>query len=364
MMSHATMNRYLARLYAGNILLVSAALFGVVWLFDTVELLRRASKKEDVPLSLVAEMGLLKLPETGFTALPFAILFAAIFTFWQLARRQELVAVRAAGFSVWQFLAPILGVAVVTGALVTGVLNPLGSIFLGRYEILEETYLAQRRSQVALFEEGLWLRQTQDDGYVIMHADGVTMPEWRLRDVMVLYFGSDDSLTSRVDAKSALLGKEQWEFHESVVSNSGESPQVGVKVVLPTDLTADEIEERFSSPDHMSFWAIPAFVRMMEGTGFDATRLRIRFQSLLAQPLLYASMVLLAAAVSLRPHRFRNTFVLIFAGVLAGFAVFFMSSFLQALGASHQIPPVPAAWTPAFVSFLLGVTALLNQEDG
>ena len=76
------------------------------------------------------------------------------------------------------------------------------------------------------------------------------------------------------------------------------------------------------------------------------------------------AMVLLAASVSLRPPRLRGTSVLVVAGVIIGFFVFFASSFLQALGASQQIPVFVAAWFPAFISFLLGIGALMTLEDG
>jgi lipopolysaccharide export LptBFGC system permease protein LptF len=69
-------------------------------------------------------MGLLKLPDVGQIVLPFAILFAALYTFWSLVRKQELVIVRSAGLSVWQFLAPIVGVAMLAGVVHMTVLNP------------------------------------------------------------------------------------------------------------------------------------------------------------------------------------------------------------------------------------------------
>jgi len=51
-------------------------------------------------------------------------------------------------------------------------------------------------------------------------------------------------------------------------------------------------------------------------------------------------------------------------GVFTGFVVFFISSYLQALGSSNQIPPILAAWSPAIVCFLYGLTAMINLEDG
>ncbi len=361
-----TLNRYMAAHYTRNLALGLLILLGVVYLFDTVELLRRASKRDDVPFSLVIEMGLLKLPEVGQIMFPFAILFSAIFTFWQMTRRYELIIVRAAGLSVWQFLTPVLGVAVGAGIIMTTLINPLGSMLLGRFDQLESTYLNAEVPQISLLQEGLWLRQeSTGEGHVILHAGKVKLPEWELQDVMALFFNQKGDFARRIDAGSAQLGDGQWVFRDVISNTVGQPGSEKIPLVaLATTLTTAKIEESFAEPQALSFWKLPAFIHTLETTGFDSVPIKVHFQSLLAQPLLYAAMILLAASVSLRPPRFRGAFALAALGVGIGFMVFFLSSFLQAMGATHQIPVLLAAWAPALVSFLLGLAVMLNLEDG
>lgn len=360
-----TLNRYMAGIYFRNLMMGLLILLGVVYLFDTVELLRRAAKRDEVPFTLVLEMGLLKLPEVGQLLLPFAILFSAMFTFWQMTRRYELIVVRASGLSVWQFLAPVITVAMACGIIMTTLINPLGALLLGRFEHLESAYLNIETPQITLLEEGLWLRQESESGHVILHAAKVKLPEWELHGVMALFFGDQDRFERRLDAKKASLQEGQWLFHEALSHASNENQTSVIPLVaLPTALTAAQIEESFAAPEALSFWKLPGFIKTMDSTGFDSAALKVHFQALLAQPLLYAAMILLAAAVSLRPPRFRGTFALVTLGVIMGFMVFFMSSFLQALGATHQIPVLLAAWAPACISFLLGLAVMLNLEDG
>lgn len=360
-----TLNRYMATAYIVNLLLGLLILLGVVYLFDTVELLRRAAKREDVPFSLVMEMGLLKLPEVGQVLFPFAVLFSAIFTFWQMTRRYELIVVRAAGLSVWQFLAPVLAVAMGVGILMTTLINPLGALLLGRFEHLESTYLNPETSQITLLEGGLWLRQQAEDGHAILHAGKVSLPAWELHDVMVIFFGAEDRFLRRIDAPRAELKDGQWLFRDAISNEARQARAEKIPlVVLPTTLTAADIEESFAAPQSLSFWKLPGFIRTMEATGFDSAPIAIHFHSLLAQPLLFAAMILLAASVSLRPPRFRGTLALVTLGILIGFLMFFLSSFLQALGATHQIPVFLAAWATAVVGFLLGLAVILNLEDG
>ena len=359
-----TLNRYLARAFLVNLMAMLAALLGIVYLFDTVELLRRAGKAGGIPLAVVLEMGLLKLPDVGQMILPFAVLFSAMFTFWQLNRRSELIVMRSSGFSVWQFLAPVLGVALGAGLVYLAAVNPLGAAMIARYEAMEDKLLYHRTSSVTLLKEGLWLRQDGKDGRYIIHAGRVSLPDWLLHDVTVFYFGAGDDFKERLDAPVARLDDGHWTLEKAVANSPGRAAAQAGNIAVPTDMTSKDIEESFSSPATVSFWQLPGFIDTLESTGFDATPLKIHFHSLLAQPLTFAAMVLLAAVVSLRPPRFRGAFVMILAGVCAGFLVFFSGSFLQALGTAHQIPVLAASWVPPLVAGLLGVAILLHVEDG
>jgi lipopolysaccharide export system permease protein len=363
----STLGKYLARNYAVNLFFMLCILLGIIYLFDTVELLRRAGKKEGVPLALVLQMGLLKLPEVGQMVFPFAVLFSAIFTFWQLTRRHELIIVRASGFSIWQLLSPILSVAIGFGVFQITIINPVSAMLLNKFEQLENSYLVNSASHhVALFDEGLWLRQSgpEEKGYFIFHAENVEMPEWQLKKTTGLYFDDQDNFIYRLDSPTAILKKGMWYFHDATINKPSKEMEQASVYSLSTNLTPQEIEESFASPETISIWKLPSFIKVIESTGFDSTRLKIHFQSLLSHPLLYASMILLAASVSMRSTRSKGTLAMIVAGVFIGFVVFFMISFLKALGVSHQIPIFLAAWSPALVTLLFGLAVILNLEDG
>lgn len=387
-----TLSAYLAKRYLLNLFILLMALLAVIYLFDTVELIRRASKHGDIPISLVLQMGIFKLPKVGQTLFPFAVLFSAMFTFWQLTRRYELIVVRASGFSVWQFLLPITAVGILFGVAQMAVINPIGAVLIGKFEELERAHLKRQENHIAVFQEGLWLKQailiesdtppppatdeTSDgnitpvqepeliSGYVILHAQKIKQPEWILGNVTVLYFTDNNTFLQRIDASTAELNKNLWHLRDVTIHKEHNAPAKEKTYQLPTTLTRQDIEESFSSPQSMSFWKLPAYIKTLEQTGFDATGLKVYYHNLLSQPLMFSAMILLAAAVSMRPPRSRGTLPMIAAGIFIGFIVFFLSSFLQALGASQQIPVILAAWSPALISFLLGLAVMMNMEDG
>ena len=72
----------------------------------------------------------------------------------------------------------------------------------------------------------------------------------------------------------------------------------------------------------------------------------------------------LAATFSLRLSRFGGVVRLLVAGVVAGFALFFVSDVAGALGQSGILPPALAAWAPTMVTALTGMTVLFHLEDG
>jgi lipopolysaccharide export system permease protein len=359
-----TLSLYLIRHYLFNFAVMLLGLLGIIYLFDTVELLRRASNYEDVTLSVTLVMGLYKLPEVGQMIFPFAILFSAMMTFWQLTRSHELVIVRSAGLSVWQFIAPILLVAFSIGVIKITMINPLGALMISKYENLESEYLNHGGSLVTLSKQGLWLRQQSEGGTAILHASNIKMPDWHLQNVMVFFFSPENEFLRRIDAVSSELKGGNWAFNNAVINAPGQTPEKSDFLTMATDLTIGELESSFSAPETISFWKFPSYIKVMEETGFNSTSLKIFFHGLLAQPLLFMAMILLAASVSLRPPRLNGTTALIMSGVAIGFIVFFASSFLQALGGSQQIPIIVAAWFPAIISFILGIGALMSLEDG
>src|SRR5690625_2872312 len=117
------LSRYIGRQFLGGFLGVMLVLTGFIWLVEFVELVRRVGGRPGGTVGQAFELSRLKTPETLEMVFPFAILFAAMFTFWRLTRSRELIVTRAAGISAWQFLLPVLLSAFVIGVFRVTLLN-------------------------------------------------------------------------------------------------------------------------------------------------------------------------------------------------------------------------------------------------
>jgi lipopolysaccharide export system permease protein len=359
----ATIARYLAKHYLISLLLIVAILVTVGFVFDSLELLRRASKRPDVSPGIVLQMALLKLPDLAQQLLPFGVLFGAAFSFWRLSRNQELVVVRGSGLSVWQFVLPATAVAILIAIAKLGIVNPVAAVMHDRFERLESRLLEGRASRVDLAATGFWLRQTDALGSTVLHARAVNPRSFELQNVLVIFFNQQNAYTGRLDAASAVLESGAWVVQNAWSNRPAQDPLFVERVRLPTDLSRAAIEESFAAPASISFFRMPQFIETLEDAGFPATGLRLHFQALLASPLLYAGLVLIAAAFSLGPPR-RNPGWMAGGVVAAGFALFFLQDMIETLGRSGTIPVTLAAWAPAALIVLAGLVALLTIEDG
>jgi lipopolysaccharide export system permease protein len=365
-----TLSSYIARQFTQAVGVMLAGLSMLVMLFDFIELLRRAATRPDVGFGLVTSIALLRLPYWLLQILPFAVLLGGILAFWRLTRSSELIVARAAGISAWQFLTAPLICAVLLGALATVAVSPLSSAMYQRAESLDNQFVRKTGGPLALSGGQLWLRQSDRElvpqGVAVLHARRVALQKKvvTVQEVSVFRLDGRDRLLSRIEASDARLAAGAWHMTGARTIKPDHLPEAVGDLSLPTDLTARRMQESFQSPDTLSVWALPGFIKLLDNAGFSAVRHRLHFQTLLALPLLCGTMALVAAGFSMRPVRRGGVARMILSGVASGFALFTISKVAEEFGQSGALPSVLAAWAPAGAGLMLAVSLLLHLEDG
>jgi len=356
--------RYVSGRFLAHFMVFMLLLVGIILVLDVIELLRRTSDNGDVAFNMIVSVALMKLPYMAESTIPVGILFSAIYTCWKLNKTSELVVMRSAGLSAWQFLTPLLVCAGLIGIFSTAVINPIAAVFYSRYEQLEKLHIEGDANLATISKTGIWLRQPTEEGYALINASKLDSEQWQMKNVIAMFFDKEDNFLKRMDAEQVGLVEGYWNFEQPTVNtNFGENFKEPL-IQLSTELTSKKIEESFSSPETIPFWGIADYIRVMRETGLSTTAMKIHFHKLISQPLLFLGLILLAAVFSLRPLRSSNTAYMIMAAVMIGFGVFFMETFLEAFGLSHKIPAYLAAWSPSIISLLAGISLILHLEDG
>lgn len=368
------LSTYIGRQFVLSVLTVLGIMLLIIGLIELLELIRRASEApRPVPFLIIIELALLKLPTTAEKIYPFGFLIGGMVTLSRLTRSSELVVTRAAGVSVWQFLLPGVITALLLGAVFVGIMNPIAAATVSRYDRLEAKYISGVASTLSISPSGLWLRQVGESGIrfhedaadeYILHALRMDQGKLTLEHVVIFLFNKQSGFIGRIDADSAVLAPGKWTVHHAVLSRPGLLPERVDEYIMPTQLTLRQIEDSFSAPETFSFWALPGFIQVLEKAGFSALRHRLHFYSLMAMPLLFAGMLLLAAVFSLRQTRRGRTGTMVIAGVASGFVLYFLTNLIYAMGGAGTLPIWLAAWAPSLIVVTIASAALLHLEDG
>jgi lipopolysaccharide export system permease protein len=355
-----TLAIYFSRRFLSAVGAVFLTVFCLIYIIDLVELIRRASDTGVSTLTL-ARLSFLRAPAITEQVAPFAVLFGSIAAFLGLSRKLELVIARAAGVSVWQFGFPPLFAALMIGLAMMMIYNPLAVSFKQRATALESRVFARPADTRAT---NRFVRQLSIDGSSIIRAAQGSSDGTVLTNVTAFVFDKAGLLLERIEADEARLLRGYWRLDKARILTIGLEPQVSQTYLLATNISADEVRQALGSSEDVSFWRLPSTIRQLELAGLDATRYRLRYQSLLARPVLLIAMVIVAASVSLRFFRFGGVAKLVLYGIAAGFVLYAATVIGEDFGGAGLISPAVAAWVPALLGCLLGIYVLLHLEDG
>ena len=339
----------------------------VITLIDFVELSRNLGGRTELGFDQVLTMTALNAPTLILILLPFSFLFGVLGAFVSLNRRSELIAMRAAGVSAWRFIVPAAGAAMAIGIVTVTLLNPVASLMNAKFETMRADLIqgdSHKGPQV------VWLRQGDAHNQIVIRArQRLSTPGSTILRGVTLFVSaraSDGSVqfSRRIEAAQAQLMPGYWLLTGAQEATPGTTAYHFDTLTLPSSLNGDSALERFASPNAVPFWGLWNAIAKTEQAGFSATGYRLELQDLLATPLMFAAMSVLAAAFSLRLIRLGGLAALAGSGVALGFVIFFLNEFCRALGKAGAIPPFAAAWTPPLIALLAGFTLLCYTEDG
>jgi lipopolysaccharide export system permease protein len=359
-----TLSFYFAKRFMLAVVGVFVGVFFLVGIIDYIEMTRRVGDMPNVSSFTAAQISFFRLPLMLERLMPFCVLIGAMTCYLALSRRLELVVARAAGVSAWQFIAPALGSAIVLGVLATVAYNPMSANLRELSKRMEAELFGNAPGGGVQDASGFWLNQVNNEGQWIINAARSEQQGGRLTGLTVFRFDTALQFKERIEAREATLEEGRWVF-KGVRRFFLDSPPVEQdNLYVATTLTQAQVRNSFSTPETVSFWQLPNYIRSSESSGFATAGYRLQYHKLIAQPFLLAAMVMLAASVSLRFFRMGGVQKMVLSGVGAGFLLYVLSKVTEDLSKAELMHPIAAAWLPVCVGGLTGFLALLYQEDG
>jgi lipopolysaccharide export system permease protein len=360
-----TLTLYFARHFTKMVGAIFALSFLLIALVTYFEFFNRALKGEAVLGFTLAVVSLFRVPAITEEALPFAVLYGSIAAFVIANRRLEVVVARAAGVSAWQFLLPACVVGMLFGVVATTLYNPAAASLLSwSNRLAQEVFLWRKPAPRTDGDNPVWIRQSADGIESIIGAVQSIDEGLTLVGVTAYVFEPGGQFRERIDAARALYSPGEWRIEDATVTAASADPKHADVYRLSTNLSPSEVKQTFLQLDSVSFWTLRELAASARRAGVPADRYELQYNVLLSRPILLLAMVLIAANVSLRFSRSRDLGRMIISGVAVGFMLYVVTKIAWDLGSGGIVPPPLAAWLPAIVATLVGITVLLHLEDG
>lgn len=365
-----TLGLYLVRRLAAAFGLIGLVFFGMLLLFETVEMLRRFGGSA-VTMPEILWLSLLRVPATFYQILPLLTILAAMTTFLGLAKSSELVVIRAAGRSAMRMLREPFLAALLFGALLVAGFNPLVAAASRAYQDrLSALQSPDLQAQISLQGSAVWMRQGDVMGQTVIRAQSVEADGLGFSAVSFLLFERETGQPlTRIEAAHARLEPGLWRLTDArrwdlAATNPERDAADFATLDIPSDLTGARLRESFARAGTLSVWDLPDFITALDRAGLSSRSHRAQLLAELALPFLLGAMLLIGAVLCFRHSRAGSAGARVLITVLAGFALFFLRNFAQVLGENGQIPLWLAIWTPPLASMLLALGVLLHLEDG
>ncbi|MBN1325127.1 MAG: LptF/LptG family permease [Alphaproteobacteria bacterium] len=278
--------------------------------------------------------------------LPLAVFMGTLFASYKLTKSTENIIVASAGLSPYQSAKPFLISAALIGIIATTIINPY-SVNLSAKNITAEN--------LKLIDDAIWLRESSENGTITLRAKDVRVKNNTLifQDAIVFKQSIDSKLQESIEAGEIKLSYNGLETQDAKIWDIN-----GIKTNSPwhvnTLLNPKTVLDRYLQPDQISFWNLPEFIKKMEKIGASVRGHLVQLWILLFLPLTMISMAALGVAFSQTRQRRNYSFGIKFGtGIIACFALYFITNMFNALGATGALPTLLAVIAPPVIIIAL-----------
>jgi len=340
-----------------------AVLLALVLILMTLDLLGESGKILAVPGNGDAEIWKyvsLRLPILISRFLPFSVLLGTLIAFTGLNQHSEVVAMKAAGISAHQLLAPLMLASLVVSA--------------GLFAFNERIVVPASRTVSAWGdndykpvppESGIVSNVWLLDGPNLVHAQhvGGAGPRFHAEQLSI-YERQGGALQRIIRADRAQPAGTAWRLtgvriYDSTMSLVRRVPELtALQGVEPNRLTLAKVD-----PEQLDFRTLKQRIAELKAAGRPYAAAEAGLWHKVSGPLSTLLMPLLAAIAAFGLARSGQVLLRATIGMALGFAYFVADNFSIAMGNVGAYPPMLAAWAPFVLFFLVGETVLIRSEE-
>lgn len=353
---------YLAKTFFVRIV---AVLLMLVLVLQMLDLLSESGKILAFPGNGQAELleyVSLRVPQLVARFLPYSVLLATIITLATLNQNSEVIAMKAAGLSAHQILAPLL----LTAALVAGVSFAFNERVVTRATATLAVWTDNDYGpvpQASSLRSNVYLNDGEDVLFAARTAgsgDDLVMEE-----VTFYQRNAQGMITQQLRGSRATYADPGWQIEDPTLFDVSSASTRGTDtpIIVARGLTPDQVQLRGVNADAQSIGELGQSIEALQAAGRRTSELEARWWHKISGPLSAVLMPLLGAVAGFGLARSGQLFVRAVIGMALGFAYFVVDNAALAMGSFGGYPPFLAAWAPFLLFLLVGETVLIRTEE-
>ncbi|MFW5634817.1 MAG: LPS export ABC transporter permease LptG [Erythrobacter sp.] len=356
-----TLTLYLAKLFIVRILAVLVMLVVVLMALDLLGATGKILEVEGNGQAEVLKYMSLRVPQLISRFLPYSVLLATLITLVTLNQNSEVVAMKAAGLSAHQVLAPLL----LTAALVAVVSFAFNERIVTRANSTLKAWEANEYAAIP-DESGGRANVYLTDGTNILTASSLVGTGEGLEFDNVTWYerAPGGIIREFVRASRATYAAPGWRLENPERFDVGTTETEALDtLVVGEALTPERIDLQAVDPDSLGFLELRETINAFDAVGRRTDEMKASWWHRLSGPLSAVLMPLLGSIAAFGLARSGQLFVRAIIGMALGFAYFVVDNAALAMGSFGGYPPFLAAWAPFFLFLLLGETVLIRTEE-
>lgn len=356
-----TLTLYLARLFITRVV---GVLLMLVLVLQMLDLLSESGKILAYPNNGQAQLWTyvtLRAPQLVARFLPYSVLLATIITFVTLNQNSEVIAMKAAGLSAHQVLAPLFVTALVVAV----------ASFAFNERIVTRATATLKVWQNADYgplpkDSGVRSNVYVRDGPNILMAGTVTGSGPQMVMQNVAWYGRDAEgmLTEQIRSPRATFANPGWRlesatrFDVKTIATQQLGPTIVAKDVAPGQVEISSVDA-----DTQNIFELSRSIDELRAAGRRTSELEGKWWHKLSGPLSSVLMPLLGAIAAFGLARSGQVLIRAIIGMALGFAYFVLDNAALAMGNFGGYPPLVAAWAPFLLFAFVGETVLIRTEE-
>ncbi len=352
---------YLAKLFIVRIVSVLVMLVMVLLMLDLLSHSGAVLAAPGNGQAQVWHYAALRAPQLVARFLPYSVLLATIITLATLNQNSEVIAMKAAGLSAHQVLAPLLLTALVVSLLSFG----FNERVVTRATATLNAWEANDYERLPT-DSGVRANVYVTDGTNILYATNVEGHGAKMTMEGVTFYrrAPSGAIADEVRAERAVYAAPGWRLTNAIRFNvaSATSSKLATVVVGP-DLTPGQVDLGSVNPDTQPLWELSKSIADYRDAGRRTAELDAKWWHKISGPLSALLMPLLGAIAAFGLARSGQLFLRAIIGMALGFAYFVLDNAALAMGNFGGYPPLIAAWAPFFLFLLIGETVLIRTEE-